>query len=414
MRILAVSQYYPPDITAAAFRIGETVAILREKGHDVRVITARPHKASLPANQVPTTLPPAASSMSVLRVPLFPRRPSGRIAYLFHYGTFFLGSTILGTLHRLRGWKPDVIWASSPPLLIGLTGSLLSRWYSAPLVLEIRDLWPESAAAAGQLSRDSSFYSRLERLEGSLYNRAYRIVAVSQPMQAAIASRTTTPVAVVYNGVPEAALIRTTSPQTSSDLQTRNAITYVGNLGRVQELDLLLKAFAALRQEPEYQNWIVRLVGDGVKRDELVQLRSTLGLGDAVQFVGPLSKDEAYAEMRAASLLYLALPPDPALEKTIPSKLFDYLLSERPIIGGLSGEAADILRQTGGNRTFQPGSMNDLCNAIRTAIRDLTSLRFLSLSNPELVRKDYTRELQTERLADELNAAARSQHHPSR
>ena len=185
MRILVVCQYYSPDITAAAFRIRETVDLLKKGGHDLRVITAEPHKSEVAVDEA------ADEAEGVYRVPVSAIARGVR-GYLSHYLLFVLHSLWVGVKQRFGSWRPDIIWTSSPPLFIGITGRTLARLYGCPMVFDIRDIWPQSAVAADQISEDGRAYKLGRILERRLYGGADHITCVSQPMADYIAGRNRT------------------------------------------------------------------------------------------------------------------------------------------------------------------------------------------------------------------------------
>lgn len=137
MRILIVSQYYTPDITAAAFRIAETAELLTQWGHEVAVITSEPHRAQVSSGEQPTAAgdhgprgsdATAAENPKLHRVPVEPLAGSGLRPYLRHYFSFVLRARRAGKRLINDGFVPDVVWVSSPPLFVGLAGPALRRW----------------------------------------------------------------------------------------------------------------------------------------------------------------------------------------------------------------------------------------------------------------------------------------------
>src|SRR3954463_10134280 len=146
MRILVLSQYYIPDVTAAAFRLSETAELLARSGADVVVLTSVPHKSNVQAPAAHEEL----TSVRVERSKLKPLTGTGTKAYLFHYLSYVYGTVARGARLWARGWTPDVILASSPPLFVGLAARVLSLLMRRPFVLDVRDIWPDSAVAVGQ------------------------------------------------------------------------------------------------------------------------------------------------------------------------------------------------------------------------------------------------------------------------
>ena len=103
--------------------------------------------------------------------------------YLKHYLSFIPGSIKAAKKLKRNGWKPDVIWVSSPPLFTGISGWIIKKIMKAPFIFDIRDIWPDTAVAAGQLSETGKAYKVGRFLELFLYKRADRLTCVSTPMK---------------------------------------------------------------------------------------------------------------------------------------------------------------------------------------------------------------------------------------
>ena len=395
MKILAVSQYYPPDITACAFRIHDMVDCLRRNGHGVTVLTARPHKAQVDgdANH--------AQAADAMRTPLIKIGQGGLARYVAHYLSFVLGSCWLGLSLWLKRRKFDVVWVSSPPLFTGLSGLFLSRLLNCPLVLEIRDIWPDTAVAAGQLSEGGTGYRVGRRLELLLYKKADRIVCVSKPMQQYVEALTDVPVSVIYNGVSVPANAEKERREEESDeVKGPRVLLYAGNLGLLQELDLLIRAFAQLRDNNRMQDWRIRLIGAGPEAENLRALVRELDLEGEVTVEPPMSREKVVALSGKVAALFVSLKHHPVLARTIPSKVFDCLLAGRPILACLSGEGVEILNHTGANLTCQPGDLERLKAMLLQAEERYEELEERAPANRALVLQRFTREKGTDALME--------------
>ena len=139
------------------------------------------------------------------------------------------------------------------------------------------------------------------------------------------------------------------APETNPNPLT---ILYVGNLGRVQNLPLIADA-AKLLQDKGDKRIRFKLVGDGAMREEFEKTVKEKQL-DNVEIVGLVAKDEAMNMIRNSHALMLHLKDDGIMDKTIPSKLFDYMAAGRPILYGLKGEACEILGTDQGNLYYDP------------------------------------------------------------
>jgi glycosyltransferase involved in cell wall biosynthesis len=388
LRILFISQYFPPDITAASFRVAETAAWLERMGWSVVVLTATPHRARAESG----TAEPNAR-IRIVRAPILPIGDRGGLWYVLHYLSFMLTSLLWGALRA--PWKADIVLASSPPLFVGVSGWILSKLKRGQFVLDVRDLWPDSAAAVGQLSRSGLLARAGRRLERFLYSRAVQVICVSRPMREAIISRSDPEkdVVVVYNAVDTELVggVRKQEPKPEAELQT---IAYVGNVGRAQGLEILM---AAAERFPDVE---FRIIGGGVCRAALESLASEQHLAN-VSFFGPVPKSEALAHMRASSALFLHVLDDPVFATTIPSKLFDYLLADRPILYGIRGEGAQLLDSLPGNVRFLQGNSDSLIEAIERLRTSYTACRGAARTNSKSLAQ-FDRAMLTRRLAEAL------------
>lgn len=391
--LLVVSQYFAPDITAAAFRVADMTARLAVRGLKLTVLTAHPHKA-----QVGSDGYSSQNDITVLRTHLISLGTGGMLRYLAHYASFVVGSLWHGIRLFLRRSGFDYVWVSSPPLFAGISGLMLSKLFRCPLVFEVRDIWPDTAVAAGQISNSGVAYKVGAALETLLYKSSKHIVCVSQPMAEYVRSKTDRPVSVVYNGIDG----RLNDGSREGRQSKTKTIVYAGNLGHLQALDVLLESVAALHSGGFLEGWEVVLVGTGAEEIRLKGIAATLDLSSIVRFTGAVSREEASRLMREADILYVGLKDHPVLRKTIPSKVFDCLLAAKPIVASIGGEGAEILGQTGANIVSTPGSAQELAEALRTAIGDLDRLNARSVDNRRLVMSRFTRDAAAETFANVL------------
>jgi glycosyltransferase involved in cell wall biosynthesis len=387
MRILTICQYFPPDITAAAFRMFDTARLLEDNGHEVRVITARPHRAQVEGDSHAEY---DRQISGVLRTRVAHLNGGGFSNYIKHYASFMVGSSWLGLKLRLARWKPDVVWASSPPLFAGISGVGVSRLFRVPLVLDVRDIWPASAVGTGQISAQGRACRYGEKMEKYVYDRAAHITCVARPMQEYICTKTRTPVTVVYNGARASDVVAEAAGGNGS--KNGHTLLYAGNFGRAQQLDLLIRAWVNVHGRDGHHWWTMKLLGTGAVEKNLKELARNLGADGSVIFAPPVSRQEALREMMQAAALCVSLRPDKAFERTIPSKVFDCMAVGRPILAGVGGEGKDILESTGANVCYEPGNQGDLEQCLERLMRDYANLQKLAFRNPHVIRSTYTRE----------------------
>ena len=206
MKILYLSQYYPPEMGAPAARASELAHHWSVPGHDVSVLTGFPNH---PTGVVPDQWRPRlrrlvyreqVDGVSVYRTWLWPLPNRKAHERMRNYASFCISAALRGlTLPR-----PDVVIASSPQLLVGLSGWWISFTRQVPLVFEVRDLWPESLVAVGAGRENSLLYTALSKIARFLYERSALIVVVTSAFKEHLIRRWRVPaqkIAVIENGV---------------------------------------------------------------------------------------------------------------------------------------------------------------------------------------------------------------------
>ena len=202
------------------------------------------------------------------------------------------------------------------------------------LIVDIRDIWPESAVATGMIKKTSLLYRLTKRVELFIYKRADIITCVSEPMKENIFKKSGhESIHVLYNGISPKSNPEIKKAATS--VNSRLRIGYAGNIGIVQNLQLLLKAAKSLKEQSNSQIEFY-IIGDGIERESLQKLKENWQLDD-VYFTGALSKQDTFEQLAKMDCLFFGLIDDPVFETTIPSKLFDYLLMNKPVMTSIKG-----------------------------------------------------------------------------
>jgi glycosyltransferase involved in cell wall biosynthesis len=255
------------------------------------------------------------------------------------------------------GWRqprPDVVYASSPHLLTGLSGWVLARARGVPFVLEVRDLWPQILADTGRLSPDSGHYRAVKRLERFLYRRADAIVVLTEGVAREVADtpahrighRRIDPAKIhlIPNGADPADFEIDTPRQALRRRFGFDGVTFVyaGAHGPANGLDFVLEAALELRDDQPDAQFV--LVGDGLSKAGLVARAAELGL-DNVRFLDPIPKNEIPALLSAADVGVHVLGDLPLfLYGVSPNKLFDYMAAGLPVLTNTAGEVGDLVK----------------------------------------------------------------------
>jgi glycosyltransferase involved in cell wall biosynthesis len=255
----------------------------------------------------------------------------------------------------------DVVVVSSPTLFSALSAWLMARLLRVPLVLEVRDLWPEAIVDLG-LMRPGPAVWALQRLARFLYDQAARVVPVTESFADRLAAQGVPrrKLAVIPNGADT----RLFSPEVDGGatraqlgLDEQFVVAYVGSHGLSHGLDVVLGAAA---EQPDV---CYLLVGDGAERDRLLAERDRRGLAN-VRMLPSVAKHEVPGLYAAADVCLVPLRDVPLFETFVPSKLFEILAAGRPIVGAVRGEARAILRRSGGALVVDPERADALAEAI--------------------------------------------------
>ncbi|MBK6696349.1 MAG: glycosyltransferase family 4 protein [Myxococcales bacterium] len=393
MRILYVSQYFPPEPGAPAARVSELARAWAARGHDVTVLTGMPNHPTgvVPAEYAGKTLVREDfHGVNVVRTWIYAAANKGRVRRSLAYASFATSATLFGQL--FAGKSPDVLVATSPQLLCGAAGALISLTRRVPFVLEIRDLWPESIVAVGALPAAHPIIKGLTVVEEALYRAAKSIVVVTDTFKEKLAERgiPRSKLSVVKNGVdlgrfkPAA---RDTKMRARLGLGDRFVASYVGTHGMAHGLDAVLdvaKRFLA--------NDGVRFlfVGEGAERARLEARAKSDGLTN-VRFLGVLPRDEMTEVYATTDVCLVPLRKTELFSTVIPSKIFEILAMERPLVLSVDGEARQIVESSGGGLYAPPEDVDAMHAAVATLLADRERARTMGKRGREYVVREFDR-----------------------
>lgn len=404
MRVLLLTQYFAPEIGATQNRMAAFAAALAAAGHDVEVLTEVPNHPSgvvPPAYRAKWIYRETGDGFRVTRVWVMTAVRKTFATRATFYLSFLLMVLAAAAARRRRY---DVVVATTPPLTVALAGLLLSRLKRIPFVADVRDLWPEAAAALGELS-NPVLYRLALRIERAVYRGAAAITATTQPFCDHITRSGARPGAVTL--VPNGTQPDVFAPdeQAGRDLRKRYGfepafvVGYVGLHGIAQGLDVLLDA-AALSRDVAFV-----LVGEGPRKRALTIAAACRKL-DNVHFLPEVPVSEVRGILSAADVLIVPLAPDPVFSAFVPSKLFDAMAASRPIILMVDGQAREILDAAHAGVFVPPGNAAALSEAIARLRGDEALRRQMGESGRRYVIAHYDRARQASQFASIVAAAA--------
>lgn len=365
MHILVFCHYYPPEVNAPASRTSEHARVWVEEGHEVTVITCAPNHPRgelYPGYRNRLFQSEMVDGVRVVRVWSWLAPNEGFLRRIANYTSYML--TALMAVPRLP--KPDVILSTSPQFFCGLAG-MAARWMRprAPWVFEVRDLWPESIVSVGAMKKGRAILF-LEWLERRAYRKADRIISVTEGFVPHIAERRGRGgISVVKNGV-DLSIYKAGAPAEAAAVKDRFgfgdriAAAYVGTHGMAHGLDTVLEAAAILRDDPRIG---FLLVGDGSERARLQARADEMNLPNLV-IAGQMPKTEMPAIWSATDISLIVLKKSDTFKTVLPSKMFEAMAMQCPIVLGVEGEARALLDAARAGIGIEPENARDLADAV--------------------------------------------------
>ncbi|MBP62408.1 MAG: glycosyltransferase WbuB [Planctomycetaceae bacterium] len=365
MHILFLTPNFPPEVNAGATRQYEHCRRWVAAGHRVTVITPAPN---WPTGEVYAGYENRWKSVEnldgvrVVRVWTLVTANQGFLLRTFSFVSYMLRAALCACFTR----NVDVLVATSPHFFAGLSGTLTRMITRRPFVLEIRDIWPESVVAVGAMRRSLVIRS-LEWLERQMYASATHIVAVGDGYRDKLLERGVPrgKISVVTNGVDVES--RPPGPASEELRQYWNSdgkfvCAYVGTVGMAHGLQVVVDAATKLAAQGR-DDVVFWIVGDGAERAKLEEEARRRGLTN-IRFFGLVSKQDVAHYVARANACLVHLRGTELFGTVIPSKIFEIMEAQTPIIMGVQGEACDIVVNNNAGVEMTPDSADSLLNCI--------------------------------------------------
>lgn len=366
MRILFLTQFFPPEIGAPQTRILETAQCLRDRGHEVAVLTTRPNYPSgvvPPEYRAGFLMQESLSGIPVVRTWLYATANRGFLRRTLSHISFSL--TAFWGARRLP-WKPDVISVDMHPLFLCLTARVLGWLWQVPYVLNAGDLIPDQAIAYGVMR--NPFAIRLSRwLAASALDHASQIVPFTRGIHDELLRRgiASSRLQLIYFGA-DILLLTATQPATKAarlpgDLDGAFVMTYAGTHGLPHGLRVVLDAAQRLAGVSDVR---FILAGDGGEKRHLVESARRLAL-DNVTFIDPLPRGELPTLYQRSDACLVTLKRSDWLRQfALSSKVFDVMAAGRPVIAAAEGETAEFVARSRAGICIPPEDPDALVEAI--------------------------------------------------
>lgn len=366
MHIHFLTDNFPPEVNAPASRTFEHCREWVKSGHKVTVITCAPN---FPKGKVydgyknKLWQTEKMDGIKVIRVWTYITVNEGFVKRIFDYLSFMFAAVPASVFVK----KPDLVIGTSPQFFTACGAYLVSRLKGIPFVFELRDIWPESVKAVGAMG-DSSVIRFFEKIEMFLYRKADRIISVTNSFKKSLVGRGVDggKINVVTNGVDSS---RFKFQEKDQELINRYGLDgkfvagYIGTHGMAHALETLLEAAENIQKIPGGEIFRFLFLGHGARKQTLMELASTKRL-DNVIFIDSVPKEEVVRYWSLLDVSIIHLKKTPLFTSVIPSKLFECMAMGIPVLHGVEGESAEIVKKEIVGMAFEPENSVELVNKL--------------------------------------------------
>ncbi len=398
MNILLVSQNFYPEIGSAANRMKNVFKRLERRGNSVHVLTSEPiyPNAEIYTDSIFWDEP----SLDESRITRIRPRRRNSTANLWRRLRVFIDQFLLAVKEvRNDDRSYDCIYATTPSIFMGFVGVIAKRIKKAPLVLDVRDLWPESLIGVG-ITKSRFLLTPLYFLERLLYREADQIIINSEGFAGYIEKSGVSPEKIHYvpNSIEENEWL--IKRRKKSD---RVRVIYTGNIGLAQDLFLLLDVAKQFVGEEGIE---FRVVGYGYHKQQFEKMIAERGLKN-VQFLEAMPRWDALKELAASDIAFATLVPSTAFDTVTPGKLIDYMAMGCALVGSVSGHAAHVIEESGAGVVSRDRDAEQIARYIRELAQDPERRKRMGEAGVKYVTEHFDWEQNEEKLFTALSSVRR-------
>ena len=398
MHILFISQYFHPEIGAASERITGQAIYLSKLGYKVTAITGFPNYPSekfYPGYRKRLCKIQRYKGVKIIRVWLLTTIGKGPFKRLLNYLSFMVASISAGICAK----RPDYIIATSGPIFAGVVGYVLSCIKKKPFYLDVRDIWPERIYA-GTTIKKYSILQLAGRLAGEARLQAAKIITVTKGVKNNIVSKgiNQRKIKVITNGVDinvfvkrkvDRALVRKLGVGEKDFI-----VIYTGTLGLLQDIELMIDC---ARQLKTYKDIIFLIIGNGVKKNELISKIKFHKLKN-VKILSSVQPDKLSEYINLSNIGINTNTDNNHNKMAIPVKMFTYMACGKPVVLANDGEVSELVEKYDFGKCVTLGDLESFCNAIIEYYKDKQLCDVCGENGYKLVTEKFS----SERLANKL------------
>jgi glycosyltransferase involved in cell wall biosynthesis len=394
LKLLILTQYFPPEVGAPQNRLFELAVRLQKLGIDITVLTAMPNYPQMEIYKEyvgKDYVYEEVESLKVHRSSIYVSKSKSIINRLRNYFSFVVSSAKTGK-NKLGDF--DFLLCESPPLFLGYSAMRLAKQKNAKLIFNVSDLWPESAEKLNVVN-NKWLLKLAYNLEAKLYKRSVLVTGQTQGICTNINNRF--PSVKTY-WLPNGVDLNYYDPSkvNESDWREKNnfskddvILLYAGIIGIAQGLETILTAAKNLKENSKLK---FVFIGSGPEKEKLLKIKADLQL-DNVFFLDAISKKEMPAVLKTVNAAIIPLRKLELFLGAIPSKIFENLAMEVPILLGVDGEARKLFIDKGNAGIyFDPENADKLAKAILKLVEDKDLALQMGKNGRRFVNEFFNRE----------------------
>lgn len=398
MRILFLTQYCPPEVGAPQNRIFEFAKKLKEFGHEVTILTALPN---YPKGEIfdeykgKKVVLEEIEGIKIVRTSIYATKSKSFTKRLRNYLSFTFSSVLQGAKYID---KQDAIITESPPLFLGFSGYVLAKLKKAKFIFNISDLWPESAIKLGVL-HNKLFIKMSVLLEEFCYRKASAVTCQTEGIVDDIVNRgfDKNKVHLITNGVDTKLFKKENRDEAfrrEIGIEGKFALCYAGIHGLAQGLQVIINAAEIVKDEENIQ---FVFVGDGPEKQDLISMAKEKGLKN-VTFLPLQPKTNMPKIVASMDAAIIPLKKLDIFKGALPSKMFETLASEVPIILPVQGEAEKLINNAQAGIVVEPENPKEIAEAVLKLYNDIELRKRFGENARSYVMENYARETITRKL----------------
>lgn len=333
-KILMVTQNFYPEIGSASNRMKNIYLELNERGYDVKILTSDPSYPNRNLYKDSSYWYDENIEKDIVRIHPKTRKYTRN---LFRRLILYIEVAFRLILAICKDKeKYDYIFVSTPSIFIPVAGMFAKRKMKAKLIVDVRDLWPESLIGIGFFNKNW-ILKFAYKLEYEIYHAADNIIINSKGFYSYISSTGIAPNRISF--MPNSLTEKELSTVPKKNISDQLTVIYTGNIGLAQDIEKLILIAEHLK---EYKNISFKIIGYGYQKKELGESIEAKQLPN-MQLIEPKNREDTLAEIVDADIAYVSLVEKDVFKKVLPRKVMDYMSMRKPIVADVAGYAKEVI-----------------------------------------------------------------------